>query len=70
MEAYRVDAVVDEKGNLTLRNLPFRSRQKLEVILLQRGDDEHSRSYPLCGEPVEYLDPFGGVSEDEWDVSD
>lgn len=35
MEAYRTDAVVKEDGTVTIGGLPFRTGERLEVILLQ-----------------------------------
>lgn len=70
MEAYRTDAVVKEDGTVTVSGLPFRTGERLEVILLQRtGRSNGAESYPLRGEPVRYEEPFDGVAEDDWEAS-
>lgn len=69
MEAYRTEAVVNENGAIVISDQPFLKGEKLEVILLQRTDRKsHPGDYPLRGEPVKYLDPFGGVSERDWEA--
>lgn len=71
MEAYRTDAVVKEDGTVTIGSLPFRTGERLEVILLQTaGRSNGVASYPLRGEPVRYEEPFEGVAEDDWEASD
>lgn len=70
MEAYKTDAVVEEDGKVTIKNLPFRKGEELEVILLQRaGRVNRLESYPLRGEPVKYIDPFGSVADGDWETS-
>lgn len=69
MEAYKTDIVVKEDGVVTLGGLPFRKGERLEVILLQRTrHNEDGELYPLRGESVKYVDPFGSVAEDEWEA--
>ena len=74
MEAYKTDAVVEEDGKVKIMNLPFRRGEELEVILLQRivqrpGRVDRLEPYPLRGEPVKYLDPFGSVAQEDWEAS-
>jgi hypothetical protein len=69
MEIYRVETKVLSNGTLTLAGLPFRTGDKVEVIVRVR---EHSRDgtkrYPLRGKPIHYLEPFKSVDEDTWEV--
>lgn len=70
MEAYRTDAVVKEDGTVTIGGLPFRTGERLEVILLQAaGRSNGVASYPLRGEPVRYEEPFESVADDDWEAS-
>ena len=39
---------------------------RLEASLESLPADGETRRYTLRGEPVSYVDPFGGVSEDDW----
>lgn len=69
MQAYRVETVVPQNGTLTIRGVPFRAGEKVEVIILSwprtRDNDER---YPLRGKPIRYVAPFGSVAEADWDV--
>ena len=66
---YRVEAEVSTEGSVTITGLPFQPGNRVEVII--RGpssDTEKDRSYPLRGKPVQYVDPFSGVAEGDWEA--
>lgn len=69
LQTYRVETVVSEQGVLTVRGLPFRKGEKVEVIILSpvRHSAKTTR-YPLRGKVIRYDGPFDGVAEDDWDV--
>ena len=70
METHKTDAVVKEDGTVTISGLPFHKGDKLEVILLHRAKRTNGAELrPLSGEPVEYVEPFEGVAEDDWTAS-
>ena len=68
MEAYRTEIVIAEDGTLSLRGLPFREGERVEVIVLGHKRAEGEGEYPLRGLPVQYEDPFGSVAEEEWNA--
>ena len=43
MLAYKIQTNIDEQGNIMLHNLPFKSRQAVEVIILI--DDKDTSKY-------------------------
>lgn len=66
MKTYRISAIVEEDGTVTIENLPFHSGEKLDVVLCSRdGDEDLTEAYPLRGEVVRYQNPFGSVAEDD-----
>ena len=68
MQTYRIETVIAEDRELTIRNLPFRSGEKVEVIILSKtGNSAAKKSYSLRGKPVRYVEPFAPVAEDDWD---
>lgn len=70
MEAYRTDVVVKEDGTVTIGGLPFRTGERLEVILLQRtGRSNGGKAYPLRGEELRYDEPYESVAENDWEAS-
>jgi len=69
METYHVAATISKDGTLTLRELPFRAGDKVEVVVRsrQRAPGRDKR-YPLRGTPVRYVDPYGSIAEGDWNV--
>lgn len=58
MQAYAYDLTVQEKGVLTLKNLPFTVGEKLEVIIIQRHlSKPNENRYPFWGKKITYLNP-------------
>ena len=70
MEAYRTETVIQSDRVLTLRDVPFRSGEKVEVIILSAHDHGNGQKrYPLRGRPIRYAAPFDSVAEGEWEAS-
>jgi len=58
-------------GKIELVEIPRDVREGTPVIvtfLNHERKPERSVRYPLRGKPIRYIDPFGSVSEKEWDV--
>ncbi len=69
MQAYRTNSTVTKGGNLSLRGLPFREGDEVEIIVLRhRQTANGGERYPLRGQPVRYDDPFASVADDDWHV--
>jgi hypothetical protein len=69
MQTYRIETTVSKDGTLTIKGLPFRAGDKVEVIVRsQEGAGKRNGRYPLRGKPVRYVDPFKGVAEDDWEA--
>ncbi|MFQ5852248.1 MAG: hypothetical protein ACE5JU_16905 [Candidatus Binatia bacterium] len=67
MQTYRVETTVSNDGTLTIKGLPFRAGDKVEVIVRSRERErEHRERYPLRGKPIRYISPFESVAEDDW----
>jgi len=69
MHTYRATTTISSDGTLTLKGLPFRPGEQVEVTVCSCGQQgEESERYPLRGKPIRYTDPFGSVAEDDWQV--
>jgi len=69
MQTYRIETIVSLNRVLTLRGVPFRAGERVEVIVLShRRKREEAERYPLRGKPIRYIAPFDSVAEDEWKV--
>jgi hypothetical protein len=67
MQMYRIETTVSNDGTVTIKGVPFRAGDKVEVIMRSREyGKERSERYPLRGKPIRYVDPFESVAEDDW----
>ena len=56
MQAHRAETTLSEDGVITLRDIPFRRGESVEVIVLPfPAVDESGSRYPLRGTPVTLL---------------
>jgi hypothetical protein len=68
MQEYRVETTISNDGTLIIQKLPFKAGDKVEVIVHRyKQEQELSIRYPLRGKLIRYTDPFGSVSENDWD---
>ena len=71
MQAHRAETTLSEDGVITLRNIPFRRGESVEVIVLpfDTAAAAASRSrYPLRGTPVTLLAPTEPVADSDWEA--
>ncbi|MBM3241482.1 hypothetical protein FJZ31_34810 [Candidatus Poribacteria bacterium] len=69
MQTYRMETTVLNDGTITINGLPFHVGDKVEVIVRSREHEfERRERYPLRDKPIRYVDAFGSVAEDEWEV--
>ena len=69
MQAFKTETVLAQDGTLTVRELPFRAGDKVEVIVL--GEPRTSpplEEYPLRGKVLRYERPTDPVAEEEWEA--
>ncbi len=70
MQAHRAEATLSEDGVVTLRGIPFRRGETVEIIVLPSPIPATSRSlYPLRGTPVTLLSPTEPVAEADWEAA-
>lgn len=68
MQTYQGETTISQDGKLSIKGLPFRSGEKVVVIV--RGKKQARKSgarYPLRGKPIQYASPFESVAENDWD---
>lgn len=69
MQDYRVKTNIISDGLLTLKNLPFKAGDQVEVIIRSDEREEGKDNfYPLRGKPFRYTNPFDSVAEEDWDA--
>ncbi|MEC4984160.1 MAG: hypothetical protein SAJ37_00345 [Oscillatoria sp. PMC 1068.18] len=70
MKAHRIETTITENGTLHLKNLPFKSGETVEIIVLERNSQPpNSNPYPLRGKVIRYEDPFEpATSLEDWEA--
>lgn len=69
MLTYRIETTISPNRVLTIRDVPFRVGERVEVIILSLPyKSERGERYPLRGKPFHYIAPFDSVAENEWNV--
>ena len=68
MQAYRTEATLSQDGKLSIKGLPFRKGDIVEVIVLTQIHKPISDRYPLRGKPFRYPKPYENVAEEDWNT--
>ena len=78
MNAHRIETVLNEDGTLTLRGLPFRAGDTVEVIILEARTPQQEQGlkhqldknlYPLRDtQPYRYDGPTEPVALEDWEA--
>jgi hypothetical protein len=68
MQTYWMETVVPPNRELTVRGVPFRAGEKVQVIIIAHPRKWEKERYPLRAKPIRYVAPFDSVAEDEWQV--
>lgn len=69
MQTYRIETIIEKNRVLTICGLPFRTGEKVEVIILsQPRKPGMQKGYPLRGQSLRYIAPFDPVADDDWNA--
>lgn len=71
MEAHRAEAIVEKGGSVTVRGVPFREGEEVEVIVLprERVVPKSNGQYPLRGSVRRFDQPLDPASDaSHWDA--
>ena len=70
MQAHRAETTLSEDGVITLRDIPFRRGELVEVIVLPFSAVAASGArYPLRGTPVTLVSPTEPVADANWEAA-
>lgn len=71
MTAHRTEATVSSDGSVTVRSVPFRKGEQVEIIILPRMTrTETIERVDLRGSVLRYDDPFEPATDPgDWDAS-
>ncbi|HLE90995.1 MAG TPA: hypothetical protein VI753_07585 [Anaerolineales bacterium] len=64
---FRTKTLVTKGGKVSIKGLPFRAGESVEVTVRRGKKSTRAAKYPLRGKPVIYRDPFKAASSD-WEA--
>lgn len=67
-QTFRTKTLVTKDGKLSIKGLPFRAGESVEVIVRRGKKTRRTAKYPLRGKALVYRDPFKGVAVNDWDA--
>lgn len=67
MQAHRIETTISQDGKLSIKGIPFRKGDKVEVIVLPQ-EKKSTDDYPLRGQPFTYHKPYHSVAEEDWET--
>ena len=69
MLAHRIETTINQDKTLLLKNVPFHSGEKVEVVILVSPPQQTEQNYyPLRRTAIEYIDPTEPVAQNDWEV--
>ncbi len=69
MQTYRTESIVSPNRVLTLRGVPFRAGERVEIIIVSVPPTTKSRArYLLREKPFRCAAPFDRIAEADWNV--
>ena len=67
-EIYRTKTQITKGGKLSIKGVPFRAGESVEVIVRRGKKSKRATKYPLQGKPLNYREPFKGASTNDWEA--
>ena len=61
-----VESKIIKNGQIIIDNIPFPDGEEIEIIFWKKSNENN---YPLRGEIFTLIEPFGSVSEGDWEVN-
>ena len=67
-QTFRTKTLVTKGGKLSIKGLPFRTGESVEVIVRRGKKPSRAVKYPLRGKTLVYRDPFKGAATSDWEA--
>ena len=68
-QTYRVKTTVSKSGNLSIKGLPFKPGETVEVTVRRKQKKASPKAkYPLRGKLLVYREPLKSVGENDWEA--
>ena len=68
-QTIRTKTLITKDGKLSLKGLPFRAGESVEVTIRRGKKSSRVAKYPLRGKKIVYREPFKGVAVNDWEAT-
>jgi hypothetical protein len=68
-QTFRTKTLIVKDGKLSIKGLPFRTGESVEVIVRRGKKSTRAAKYPLRGKAIIYREPFKGVAVNDWEAT-
>jgi hypothetical protein len=68
-QTIRTKTLITKGGKLSLKGLPFRAGEAVEVTIRRGKKSTRTAKYPLRGKKVVYREPLKGVAVNDWEAA-
>jgi len=65
---YYTKTKVKKDGKVSVKGLPFKAGETVEVTIRRGKKSKRATKYPLRGKSVIYRDPFKSVAANDWEA--
>ena len=67
-QTFRTKILVSKGGKLSIKGLPFRAGESVEITIRRGKKMTRTAKYPLRGKPLIYREPFKFVALNHWEA--
>jgi len=67
-QTFRTKTRITKGGKLSIKGLPFRAGESVEVTVRRGKNSTRAARYPLLGKPLIYRHPFKGAATSDWEA--
>ena len=68
-QTFRTKTLITKDGKLSIKGLPFRPGEAVEVIVRRGKKTTRAAKYSLRGKKIVYREPFKGVAINDWEAA-
>lgn len=63
----RAKTLIIKGGKISIKGLPFRAGESVEVTIRRGRKSARMAKYPLRGKKIVYREPFKGIAINDWE---
>ena len=67
-QTFRTKTLITKSGKLSIKGLPFRAGDAVEVTVRRGKKSARVAKYPLRGKVIVYREPFKSIEATDWEA--